>query len=495
MRRREPQPRPLILSNFLPVDTPLKETPEVDFAVALKDVIREGKEGDVKDLFVALTSTRRMAMWALDRDRTTVTTEDMLQRVAAYARLLRGFLAPPHPEQQNDDPNFERAKTLRHALSFVWRDLLDVKGRDWEMSDVALEEASILLACAQNLLSRVARLVLSSANAVDIHSTLRRTAGLLAEVRRLSTEAENYEFETNQEEDDDEETVVDEKENKPSSPEEKKKKKKKKGWFSSSSNKTASPEKKEYYRASTDLRLALPEAWAALALAQAQTCTLAKACSQTHIEWSLIASLCVDQVDRYGRGVDGHVEALIAAAPDAANIKEWAGKRVSHSFLKSHVETKTLYFSAIARYAMGAPLLELAVSDTDERACAKALAELGASVKQMKEAQAAATRFVATSKPITFVQDPTLPLQDSFDLIKRAYDRALQLDANIFHRGPATLSPFPERKSLITALPLPDPGIATEWTQAAWDAFDPDKLPEKPSFGVASASRECCLIS
>jgi len=513
---------------FLPVDAPLKATPEMDFAHELMPLIKDGKQDDVRELFAALTSARRMVLWALDRDRTTVTTDDMLERVREYAALLRGFSSPPEGASSKG--------SLRRATSFVWRDLLDVKGRDWRMSDVSLEEASVLLAASQNLLSKVARETLNASNAVDVHATLRKTAGLLAEARKLATDAETWhphdEEDDADAEDDDEETVVAEiaedpeksgddvvrveaqvvpkppPEPKPpkkgDSDDEKKKdtteeKTTKKGsWFGSSfsSKKKKKKEKIEGgFRSSTDLRLALPEAWAHLALAEAQTATLSRACAQPHIEWSLIASLCADQVDRYGRGVDGHVEALIQAAPDAANLKEWAGKRVSHAFLKSHVETKTLYFSAISRYCVGAPLLELAVRDTNDTMCSQALAELGAALAFMKEAQAASSKFLATSRPITYVQDPTQTLQDSHDLIKRAYDRALQLDSSIFHRGPSELGPFPERKSLITAVPCPDPGKSPLWTRQAWDAFDQAKLPENPPFGVASDSRDCCLIS
>ena len=482
----------MILPMFLPVDAPLKNTSEVDFDAQLKPLLKEGKEDDVKELIAALTSTRRQVLWALE-DRTTVTTDDLLTRVADYARLLRGFVVPPEGG----------TGTLRHAISFVWRDLLDVKGRDWEMTDVALEEASVLLAAAQNLLSRVAREHLTSVNAIDIHSTLRRTAGILAEARRLATEAEAVVFVDNATLDaavvdnvtlvDDAEKTDDAQEAKiVSTPEKIKDDKKKKD----DKEKTKSPGQTTLaHRSSTDLRLALPEAWAALALAEAQTATLSRACTQAHIEWSLIGGLCADQVDRYGRGVDGHVEALHKAAPDAANIKEWAGKRVSHAFLKAHVDLKTLYFSALARYCIGAPLLEKAIAETDENTNSQALAELGEALKLMKDAQSAATRFVTTSRPLTYVQDPALPLQEAAALLKTAFDRAHQLDASIFHRGPSQLGPFPDPKSLISAVPAPDPGRSHLWTLAAWNAIDQSKLPDDPTFGVASDSRDCCILS
>jgi len=308
---------------------------------------------------------------------------------------------------------------------------------------------------------------------VDIHSTLRKVAGILAEARKLVSEAEVQS----------DAGAVAENED-----------------TSSNTKKDCSDIQKKHidsaHRASTDLRLALPEAWAQLALAEAQTATLNKACNATHIEWSLVAALCSDQVQRYGNNVKGHVEALVKAAPDAANVKEWAGKRVSHNFLKAHVEFKRLYFTALARYCSGVTLLERAISETDENLNSKALAELGTALAIHKDAQSQAANFVTTAKPITFIHDPAQPLQDSLDLLKRAYNRANQLDTSIFHRGPCPeLQPFPQPKSLITATPFPDPGISNLWTPEVWNAFDPQKVPEDGVFRIASASRDCCAIS
>lgn len=486
-KREEKFAKPTVVCAFLPVDSPIKKTVEVDFAEKLTPMIREGQENAVKELFAALTSARQMVLWALDRDRTMVKCDELMSRLAEYGRLLRGFVAPPDTASEA-----KRAKTLRHVIGFVWRDLLDVKGRDWRASDVAIEEASMLLAAAQAILSRAAREAVSDANAIELHTNLRRVAGMLARTRSLVEEAEKaaalFAVVDDDDDNDDEKKLAEEK--------------KKRGWFSSPNKKKQQEQEKRGDRiedtvlASADLRLALPESWAQLGLAEAQHATIRRACSQSHIDWSLIASLCADQRERYATNIAGHVMALTKAAPEASNVREWAGKRIALTFLKSHVDMKALYFEALYLYCQGASALERAVADTDENACTSAIAHLSAAAKKHKEAQAAAERFVSTAKPITYVDSPVLALAESFDLIRRALDRANQLNNSIFHKPPTTqLEPSPEKKSLISAVPYEVQEPSPLWTQQAWDAFDPDKLPDAPDFGFASASRDCCVIS
>lgn len=530
-KRSEQFAKPKIVCSFLPTDAPIKATQEVNFEEVLKPLLKKGKEDDAKELIAGLTSARQMLLWALDRDRTTVSADELVKRLAEYGRLLRGFVSPPEGES-----NEKRATTLRFVISWVWRDLLDVKGRDWKASDVALEEASTLMAAAQNILSRAARELVSDSNAIHLHTNLRRVAGMLARARSLVDEADKAAAlaEAHAEEDEAHEegtteegaegaedaegaegaegdATQDEKheEKQDEKQEEKKaekkdakqaeKKKKKRSWWGSKSKKSEEKKKKDTmdseHTASTDLRLALPEAWAQLALAEAQHATLRKACNQGHIEWTLIASLCLDEHERYNVNVSGHVEALTKAAESASNVKEWAGKRICAAFLRSHVEMKALYFEALVRYCQGAPSLERAIADTDEDACSHAVAHLAAAAQKHKEAQQACDRFVSTAKPITYVDSPVVPLADSFAVIRTALDRANQLNNSIFHKPPqAQLDAFPEKKSLIAAIPYEDPGVSHLWTVKAWDAFDPDLLPD-PQYGVASDARECCSIS
>ena len=53
MSRIEKFLKPKILTYFLPTDTPVKATLEIDFANVLKPFIRKDKEGDVKELLDA----------------------------------------------------------------------------------------------------------------------------------------------------------------------------------------------------------------------------------------------------------------------------------------------------------------------------------------------------------------------------------------------------------------------------------------------------------
>ena len=106
----------------------------------------------------------------------------------------------------------------------------------------------------------------------------------------------------------------------------------------------------------------------------------------------------------------------------------------------------------------------------------------------------AANAFVGHSKAVCYVDSPSLALADSAAAIRRALDRATQLNNGIFHRLPAAPGPLPEAKSLVTALPFEEPPPSPLWTDRAWAAFDPDKVPA-PTFAFASAGRDCCTIS
>ena len=68
----------------LPLDAPLKATAELDFAEALQPCIKEGKEADVAELTAALTSARKMVQWALDKDRSMVSVDELVSRVRAH---------------------------------------------------------------------------------------------------------------------------------------------------------------------------------------------------------------------------------------------------------------------------------------------------------------------------------------------------------------------------------------------------------------------------
>jgi len=564
--REETFPKPRILSAMLPLDAPLKATAELDFAEALQPCIKEGKEADVAELTAALTSARKMVQWALDKDRSMVSVDELVSRVRAYASLLRGFKKPPGattpppapdaaatPEKdapENDaappppyaeaagadaappppyaetagtdaapaPPPYEEVAaasstsnnaasssssppTLRHAVTYAWRDLLDTKGRDWAMSDSELEEASVLLAAAQALLSRAAREPLNDSNAVATFGALRRCGGLLAAARALVKAAEAAPDPSPPKKDakddkpkkswfggkkkDDEKKDAEA----PEQPEQPEEKKEKKSWFGGSSKKDEEEAKE---KASLDLRLALAEAWAALALAEAQHATIRKACAASHIEWSLIAALCVDQRDRYSKSIAGHIDSL-TKDQETKSVKEWAGKRVCVAFLKTHVAFKSAYFEGVARYCTGCANLEKAVRDTDEDACGVALADLTEAARLHREAMSSASSFVAAAKPVCYVDSPLVAIDESAALVRRALDRAQQLNNGIFHKPVPELGPLPAPKSLVTAIPYEEPAPSHLWTKAAWDAIDPDKIDAK--FGPASDARECCTIS
>ena len=54
------------------------------FAEALQPCIKEGKEADVAELTAALTSARKMVQWALDKDRSMVSVDELVSRVRAH---------------------------------------------------------------------------------------------------------------------------------------------------------------------------------------------------------------------------------------------------------------------------------------------------------------------------------------------------------------------------------------------------------------------------
>mmetsp|Transcript_20991 Transcript_20991/g.62626 ORF Transcript_20991/g.62626 Transcript_20991/m.62626 type:complete len:437 (+) Transcript_20991:334-1644(+) len=394
--------------------------------------------------------------------------------------------APPEPPSSSPEPAPAEAgaTTLRHAVTYAWRDLLDTKGRDWAMADCELEEASVLLAAAQALLSRAAREPVNDSNVLGTYASLRRAAGLLAASRTLTKAAEAAPPPPA-----------------PPQPE------KKKGWFVGNHHEVTeedeAPKKKGFWakkdaepeeKISQDLRLQLAEAWAALALAEAQHATIRKAAASPHIEWSLLASLCVDERDRYAATIAKHVANLTADGAKATSIKEWAGKRVCVAFLRAHVDYKAKYFEALARYALGAAALETAVAETDEVACGVALGHLTEAARRHREAQAAAQTFVTAAKPVCYVDSPVVPLGESMSLIQTALDRANQLNNGIFHRPVPPAEPLPAPKSLVTALPYEEPPPSPLWTRDAWAAFDPDLIPP-PTHGPASGARDCCAIA
>jgi len=78
--------------------------------------------------------------------------------------------------------------------------------------------------------------------------------------------------------------------------------------------------------------------------------------------------------------------------------------------------------------------------------------------------------------------------------VRRALDRANQLNGGIFHAAVPAPGPLPAPKSLVTAIPFETPPISPLWTAAAYAAFDADEIPA-PTFGVASAARDCCVLS
>ena len=106
----------------------------------------------------------------------------------------------------------------------------------------------------------------------------------------------------------------------------------------------------------------------------------------------------------------------------------------------------------------------------------------------------AASSFVAAAKPVCYVDSPLLAIDESAALVRTALDRAHQLNNGIFHKPVPALGPLPAPKSLVTAVPYEEPPPSHLWTEAAWNAIDPDKL-DAPAFGPASDARDCCTIA
>ena len=138
--------------------------------------------------------------------------------------------------------------------------------------------------------------------------------------------------------------------------------------------------------------------------------------------------------------------------------------------------------------------MEKAVADTDEASCGVACAELAEAARAMAAAAASAKDYVANAKAVCYVDSPVVALGDAAATIRRALDRANQLNNGIFHKPVPPPGPLPPAKSLVTAIPFDDPPPSPLWTDRAWAAFDAAELPA-PTFGPASEGRDCCVIS
>ncbi|KAK7239249.1 3'-tRNA processing endoribonuclease [Aureococcus anophagefferens] len=378
MSRAETFPKPSILCHFLPTDAPLKATQPVDFGAALKPAVREGREGDVAELLAALTQARQMVTWALDKDRAPPPPPaDADAAAPADAAAAPADAAAPPPAYDAA----ALAATPATRVSYAWRDLLDTKGRDWAMADCDLEEASVLLAAAQALLSRAARESINDANAVAVYASLARAGADGGE------------------------------------------------------------------RASQDLRLGLAEAWAALALAEAQHATIRRAAAAPHIEWSLVAALCADERQRYADAIAGRVA--------------------------SHVDYKGAYFEALARYCAGAGGPRKAASRHGRGQLRRAARrELAEAARAMAAASASAKDYVANAKAVCY------------------------LNNGIFHKPVPPPGPLPPAKSLVTAIPFDDPPPSPLWTDRAW-ALSPSSSssPLAAALGAYSTRFEMALAS
>ncbi|KAH8086028.1 3'-tRNA processing endoribonuclease [Aureococcus anophagefferens] len=242
-------------------------------------------------------------------------------------------------------------------------------------------------------------------------------------------------------------------------------------WFSRKKQAPAAPDaaarRGRRRRASQDLRLGLAEAWAALALAEAQHATIRRAAAAP-IEWSLVAALCADERQRYADAIARR-------------------RRVPHRGGVGATSTTRAPTSRRSRATAPAAALEKAVADTDEASCGVACAELAEAARAMAAASASAKDYVANAKAVCYVDSPVVALGDAAATIRRALDRANQLNNGIFHKPVPPPGPLPPAKSLVTAIPFDDPPPSPLWTDRAWAAFG--GLPRRPSARVRG--RDC----
>ena len=85
------------------------------------------------------------------------------------------------------------------------------------------------------------------------------------------------------------------------------------------------------------------------------------------------------------------------------------------------------------------------------------MADLTEAARLHREAMSSASSFVAAAKPVCYVDSPLVAIDESAALVRRALDRAQQLNNGIFHKPVPELGPLPAPKSLVTAIPCPRP--------------------------------------
>mmetsp|Transcript_10956 Transcript_10956/g.33349 ORF Transcript_10956/g.33349 Transcript_10956/m.33349 type:complete len:500 (-) Transcript_10956:1307-2806(-) len=493
---RKVQPRPLIVAAFLPTGEPEKATEEVDFEGALAPTVAEGKAEAVAPLLAELTSARRGVLWTLDKDRGLVTTEEIVEKLRIYLSLLRGFRAPPGAaathdiaeqavkaevaapapapaaeEKKDEEKKGEEKKdgeapadgeekedaaaagkpvseaavnaavagSKRHLLAFVWRDIMDTDGDDFAVGDTMLEEACVLLAAAQRMLTRAGQQALNAETINGMYSMLRTAAGLLSAARKVAGES-----------------------------------------------------RAPLESLPADLSSTLPEAWYELALAQAQHCTLFRACSQPHIGLDLIGKLCADTSRRYSQPIKRHAERLTSS--ETKSTAQWAGKMVVQRMLTAHCEFKTLYFRALARYCQAAKRLE--DPNIEDDGCVVALKSLNQGLAEFEEGERKAKAFQDIAKSIVYV-DRTLPtsLDSCKAILRKQQEYADQLNNTVFYKPqPPEAEELPTPVTMVGAIPFEMPEPHPLWTQERYDALDTSKRPSL-RLGKVSSNRTCCTIS
>jgi len=483
----------------LPTGEPEKTTTEVDFTAALEACVEEDKREVVEPLLAELTSARRAVLWSLDKDRTLVTTEEICEKVRLYLSLLRGFRAPPGTQSDNvgdiaeaavpatfsdkqaadsaaeskdgAEANAEdkgapaadaaaglpvppetvanaevdgvHALPKRNMMPFVWRDIMDTDGDDFTVTDTMLEEACVLLAAAQRLLTKAASQPLTTDSINGTYAMLRSAAGILEQARKVAGESR------------------------------------------------VPPE-----NLPEDLRTTLPEAWNELALSQAQHCTLFRACSQSHIGLPLIGQLCQDTARRYDQPLKRQTERL-TTSNSSRSAAQWAGKIIVQRMLTAHCEFKALYFRALARYCTAGERLK--DPNIDDTSCVMALKSLNQAMVEFEECERKATAFLDIAKSIVFIGHMKVHTKTQLDecksILRKQLEYADQLNNSVFYKPqPAEPEELPTPVSMLSAVPFDMPAPHPLWTKERWEAFDQTKAPDLKA-GKTKNGNKCCVIN
>ena len=317
---------------------------------------------------------------------------------------------------------------------------MDTDAGRWSVGDTVLEEACACLAISQRLLTKAVHTPLRDDTINALYRMLRECAGILAHARSLTSLS------------------------------------------------GCAPADLPL-----DLRSTLCEAWAELSLAQAQHATLFRASSQPHIAFSLMASLCRDTQVRYQGVLRRHTERL--ASGGAGGVAAWAGKAVVKAMLSAHLDFKSSFFGALARYCQAAQRLGRA--DLDEGSCAQAVRALRAAAEEMEEAKSKAKAYQDVARAVVYVDRTLLAdLEESGARpIRGLLERAEQLNASVFFKNiPEEPEEMPSPRTMVAPTPFDDPPPSPLWTPEVYAALDASRAPER-RLGPVPSDERCCVLS